>query len=288
MDYPFAGSRMMQGLLKQDGFEIGRKHTARLMKKMGIEALYRRPRTSKPGPGHKIYPYLLRQMKVTQANQVWAMDISYITMAKGFVYLAAVIDWFTRRVLAWRVSITMETAFCVEALEEALEKYQTPDIFNTGQGSQFTPDAFTGVLLKRGISIAMDGKGAQAATMSLPRGCGDRSNTRRSISGPTPRWPKPGTAWAVTSPSTTPRDRIRHLTAEPPIKPTSARSSSRLPLNQTQGLHSRNRENCSDEWGHFTFLQRCPCQKQPCTKMIFRRDRNARSGFPGSSAECRA
>ena len=160
MSYPFAGSRMMQGLLKQEGFEIGRKHTATLMKKMGIEALYRRPNTSKPEPGHKIYPYLLRQMKVERSNQVWAMDITYIPMAKGFVYLAAVIDWFTRRVLAWRVPITMETAFCVEALEEALEKYQNPDIFNTDQGSQFTSHAFTSVLQNRNIAVSMDGRGA--------------------------------------------------------------------------------------------------------------------------------
>lgn len=160
MDYPFAGSRMMQGLLKQEGFAVGRKHTATLMKKMGIEALYRRPRTSTPGPGHKIYPYLLKQMKVDRPNQVWATDISYIPMAKGFVYLCAVIDWFTRRVLAWRVSITMETAFCVEALEEALEKHGAPAIFNTDQGSQFTAEAFTGVLKERSIAISMDGKGA--------------------------------------------------------------------------------------------------------------------------------
>lgn len=160
MDYPFAGSRMMQGLLKQEGFAVGRKHTATLMKKMGIEALYRRPRTSRPGPGHKVYPYLLKQVKVERPNQAWAMDISYIPMAKGFVYLAAVIDWYTRRVLAWRVSITMETAFCVEALEEALEKHGAPAIFNTDQGSQFTAEAFTGVLKECGISISMDGKGA--------------------------------------------------------------------------------------------------------------------------------
>jgi putative transposase len=160
MDYPFVGSRMMQGLLQQEGFGVGRKHTATLMKKMGIEALYRRPRTSKPEPGHRIYPYLLRQAKVDRPNQAWAMDISYIPMAKGFVYLAAIIDWFTRKVLSWRVSITMETAFCVEALEEALVKHGAPAIFNTDQGSQFTSEAFTGVLKERGILISMDGKGA--------------------------------------------------------------------------------------------------------------------------------
>jgi putative transposase len=160
LNYPFAGARMLCGLLNHEGLTVGRKHVATLMKKMGITALYRRPNTSKPEPGHKIYPYLLRHVKVERPNQVWAMDISYIPMAKGFVYLAAVIDWFTRRVLAWRVSITMETAFCVEALEEALEEYQNPDIFNTDQGSQFTSAAFTSVLLKRNIAISMDGRGA--------------------------------------------------------------------------------------------------------------------------------
>jgi putative transposase len=160
MNYPFAGSRMMQGLLKQEGFEVGRKHTATLMKKMGIEALYRRPRTSKPGPGHKIHPYLLKGLKIDRPNQVWATDISYIPMARGFVYLCAIIDWFTRRVLSWAVSIAMETSFCVEALEEALEKHGSPAVFNTDQGSQFTAEAFTSVLKQRNIAISMDGKGA--------------------------------------------------------------------------------------------------------------------------------
>jgi putative transposase len=160
LDYPFAGSRMLQAMLKREGFEIGRKHTATLMKRMGIEALYRRPRTSKPGPGHKVYPYLLKGMRIDTPNQVWATDISYIPMAKGFVYLCAVIDWFTRKVLAWRLSITMETAFCVEALQEALEKYGAPAVFNTDQGSQFTAEAFTAVLKDRSITISMDGKGA--------------------------------------------------------------------------------------------------------------------------------
>jgi putative transposase len=160
MNYPFAGSRMMQGLLKQEGFEVGRKHTATLMKKMGIEALYRRPRTSKPGPGHKIHPYLLKGLKIDRPNQVWATDISYIPMARGFIYLCAIIDWFTRRVLSWAVSIAMETSFCVEALEEALEKHGSPAVFNTDQGSQFTAEAFTSVLKQRNIAISMDGKGA--------------------------------------------------------------------------------------------------------------------------------
>ena len=160
MDYPFAGSRMMQGFLNQEGFGVGRKHTATLMRKMGIEALYRRPRTTRPGPGHKVYPYLLKGMTVDRPNQVWATDISYIPMARGSVYLCAVIDWFTRRVLSWRLSISMETAFCVEALQEALEEYGAPAVFNTDQGSQFTAEAFTGVLRSHGIQISMDGKAA--------------------------------------------------------------------------------------------------------------------------------
>ena len=131
MEFPFAGSRMLQGLLVQEGFRVGRLHVATLMKRMGIEALYRRPNTSKPAPGHKIYPYLLRKLPITRPNQVWAMDITYIPMARGFIYLAAVLDWFTRRVLAWRVSITLEADFCIEAVEEALARHGTPGIFNT-------------------------------------------------------------------------------------------------------------------------------------------------------------
>ena len=186
MDYPFAGARMLSGLLNGEGFAIGRKHTASLMKKMGISALYCKPNTSKPAPGHKIYPYLLRSLKVERANQAWAMDITYIPMAKGFVYLACVVDWHTRRVLSWRLSITMDTSFCIEAVQEALEKYGSPDIFNTDQASQFTSEAFTSVLRDKNIAISMDGKGAWAATMSLSRGYGDQSNTKRSISKPMP------------------------------------------------------------------------------------------------------
>jgi putative transposase len=160
LELPFAGSRMLRGLLAADGCKIGRRHVRTLMRRMGIEALYRRPRTTKPEPGHKIYPYLLRGVQVTQPNQVWAMDITYIPMERGFVYLAAVLDWFSRRVLSWSVSITMEAAFCVETLEDALARHGKPEIFNTDQGSQFTGAAFTGVLIKNGIAISMDGKGA--------------------------------------------------------------------------------------------------------------------------------
>jgi putative transposase len=160
LNYPFAGSRMLRDMLRREAVEIGRRRVATMMRRMGIEALYRRPNTSKPAPGHKIYPYLLRGLKVERPNQVWAMDLTYIAMARGFVYLAAVVDWFSRRVLAWRLSITMEAGFCVEALEEALAKHGRPEIFNTDQGSQFTGEAFTGVLIANTVAISMDGKGA--------------------------------------------------------------------------------------------------------------------------------
>jgi len=160
LDYPFAGSRMLRDLLRGEGVAIGRTHVITLMKRMGIEAIYRRPNTSKPAPGHKIHPYLLRGLVVDRPDQVWAMDISYIPMARGFVYLAAVIDWHTRRVLTWRVSITMEVDFCIEAVEEAMAKHGKPDIFNTDQGSQFTSAAFTALLAANAIQISMDGKGA--------------------------------------------------------------------------------------------------------------------------------
>jgi putative transposase len=160
LEFPFAGSRMLRGLLAAEGCKTGRRHVKTLMKRMGIEALYRRPRTTKPELGHKIYPYLLRGMAITRPDHVWAMDITYIPMARGFVYLAVVLDWFSRRVLSWRVSITMEAAFCVETLEDAIARHGKPNIFNTDQGSQFTGGAFTGVLIKNGIAISMDGKGA--------------------------------------------------------------------------------------------------------------------------------
>lgn len=172
LEYPFAGSRMLKGLLQAEGHKVGRQHVSTLMKKMGIEALYRRPNTSKPAPGHKVYPYLLRNLPVTRPNQVWAMDITYIPMARGFVYLAAVVDWFSRKVLAWKLSITLAADFCIEALEEALAHHGRPEIFNTDQGSQFTSAEFTKVLkgepqaatgprpAANEIAISMDGKGA--------------------------------------------------------------------------------------------------------------------------------
>jgi len=169
LEFPFAGARMLRRLLAANGSKVGRRHVKTLMRRMGIEALYRRPRTTKPEPGHKIYPYLLRGLEIVRANQVWAMDITYIPMAKGFVYLAVVLDWFSRRVLAWRVSITMEASFCIETLEDALAKHGKPDIFNTDQGSQFTCEAFTDVLHKHEIKISMDGKGAWRDNVFIER-----------------------------------------------------------------------------------------------------------------------
>jgi putative transposase len=159
LNYPFAGSRMLRDLLRQRGFDVGRLHIGSLMKKMDIEAIYRRPNTSKPAPGHRIYPYLLRDVVVTRPSQAWAMDISYIPMARGFVYLAAVVDWFSRRILSWKLSITMDVSFCLEAVEQALSMNEKPEIFNTDQGSQFTSEAFTEQLRKNEIAISMDGKG---------------------------------------------------------------------------------------------------------------------------------
>ena len=160
LDYPFAGSRMLRDLLRGEGVVIGRDLVATLMRRMGIEAIYCKPNTSKAAPGHKIYPSLLRGLAIERPNQVWSADITYIPMARGFVYLAVVLDWATRRVLSWRLSITMEAAFCVETLEDAMARHGKPEIFNTDQGSQFTGAAFTGVLSNNGIAISMDGKGA--------------------------------------------------------------------------------------------------------------------------------
>jgi putative transposase len=156
---PFYGSRRMLFELNKEGRGVNRKHVQRLMRVMGIAALVPRPGTSKPAPGHKIYPYLLRGVAITQPNHVWAMDITYIPMAHGFLYLAAVIDWASRAVLAWRLSNTMDAGFCIAALDEALARRGTPKIFNTDQGSQFTSEAFTGRLIAAGVAISMDGRG---------------------------------------------------------------------------------------------------------------------------------
>lgn len=159
LNYPFAGARMLRDMLRLEGVEVGRAHVATLMRKMGITAIYRKRNTSKPHPKHPIYPYLLGGLKIDRPNQVWATDLTYIPMARGFVYLVAIMDWATRRVLSHRISISMTPDFCVDALEEAIAKYGSPEIFNSDQGSQFTSIDFTNVLKKHAIQISMDGKG---------------------------------------------------------------------------------------------------------------------------------
>ena len=159
LQWPFYGSRRIRDELEERGHTVNRKRVQRLMRQMGVRALYPRQRTSQPGKGHKLYPYLLRDVPIERANQVWASDICYIPMAKGFMYLVAIMDWHSRRVLSWRVSNTLDTAFCIEALEEALRRFGAPEIFNTDQGAQFTSEAFTGVLKENGVDISMDGKG---------------------------------------------------------------------------------------------------------------------------------
>jgi len=160
LELPFAGSRTLRDLLCAEGFDVGRLHVRTLMARMGIAAIYRRPRTSRRHPDHPVYPYLLRTLPVERPNQVWATDITYIPMARGFVFLCAVIDWYTRRVLTWRVSPTLTADFCVAALEDALGRYGTPEIFNTDQGAQFTSTEFLTVLRDHEIQVSMDGKGA--------------------------------------------------------------------------------------------------------------------------------
>jgi len=159
LEHPFAGARMLRDMLKARGLEVGRKHVATLMRRMDIEAMYRRPNTSKRHPEYQVYPYLLRGLAIERANQVWAMDITYIPMTRGFVYLAAIIDWASRKVLAWGVSISMEADFCVRVLDQALARHGRPEIFNTDQGSQFTSLAFTERLQSEGVAISMDGRG---------------------------------------------------------------------------------------------------------------------------------
>ena len=159
LTWPFYGSRRLCDVLRQRGHRVNRKRVQRLMRQMGLRAIYPKPRTSHPGHGHKIYPYRLRGLTIDRPNQAWASDICYIPMAKGFMYLTVIMDWYSRRVLAWRVSNTLETEACVEALEEALRRYRAPEIFNTDQGAQYTSEAFTAVLKAHGVTISMDGKG---------------------------------------------------------------------------------------------------------------------------------
>jgi putative transposase len=169
LEYPFAGSRMLRDLLRLGGMAVGRKHVATLMRRMGIIALYRHPRTTQPHPGHQVFPYLLRDLAVTVPNQVWAMDLTYIPMRHGFLYLVAVLDWATRRVLAWRLSNTLTTDCCLDALESAIREYGCPGILNTDQGSQFTSTAFVAMVQQHRIQFSMDGKGAWRDNLFVER-----------------------------------------------------------------------------------------------------------------------
>ncbi len=177
---PFYGSRKMKAWLLQQGYLVSRNRVRRLMRLMGLEAIYRRPNTSKPAPGHRIYPYLLQGVEVNRVDQVWASDITYIPMGQGFLYLVAIMDWHSRQVLAWRLSNTMDTDFCVAALEEALDKGR-PEIFNTDQGAQFTSEAFTGLLQEQGVQVSMVGKGRYQDNIFVER-------LWRSVKYEEPRW----------------------------------------------------------------------------------------------------
>ena len=169
LEEPYLGSRGMRNILRLRGYTIGRIHVRTLMRTMGIEAIYRKPHLSKPHPGHTVYPYLLRHLAITEANHVWSSDISYIPMARGFCYLVAIMDWASRKVLSWRLSNTLDASFCIEALEEAIMKYGTPDIFNPDQGSQFTSDSFTAILKAHGIRISMDSQGSWRDNIIIER-----------------------------------------------------------------------------------------------------------------------
>jgi putative transposase len=168
LDRPFYGSRRMTAWLRNQGYRVNRKRVRRLMEIMGLRAIYRRPRTSQPAPSHQVYPYLLRGVAITQPNQVWTADITYIPLARGFLYLVAIMDWYSRYVLSWRLSNTLEVDFCIEALEEALRNGQ-PEIFNTDQGAQFTSQAFTSLLEQHGIKVSMDGKGRYTDNLFIER-----------------------------------------------------------------------------------------------------------------------
>ena len=169
LEHPFAGSRMLKRMLCDEGFKVGRTHVRTLMRRMGVEALYRRPRTSQPHPGHRVFPYLLRGQLIDRPNQVWALDITYIPMKRGFIYLVAVMDWATRRVLAWQLSNTLTADFCVEALETAMDLYGVPEIVNTDQGAQFTGEEFVSTVLDSGAELSMDGKGAWKDNVFIER-----------------------------------------------------------------------------------------------------------------------
>src|SRR6201995_1025947 len=208
----------MEAWLATQGHVVKRQRAQRLMRRLGLAAIYQRPNTSKPAAGHKIYPYLLGGLAIERVNQVWCSDVTYIPMAKGFLYLVVIMDWVSRTVLAWRLSNTLGAEFCVEALEEALARHGRPEIFNNDQGSQFTSDDFTGTLKQHGVMISMDGKslplrkqGAATWTTSSSSGCGAASNTRKSTSMPMRTLPRPRLGLAPGSAFTTTNASIRAL-----------------------------------------------------------------------------
>ena len=220
LDHPFAGSRMLRDLLRGEGIAIGRERVTTMMRRMGIEAIYRRPHTSKPADGHKVFPYLLRDVTIERPNQVWAMDITYIPMARGFVYLTAVVDWFSRRVLAWRLSISMEVDFCLDALEEALARHGRPEIsIPTKAASSPARRSLACCWATRSGSAWM--AAARGATTCSSSDCGVRSNMRRSTCAPMTAWLRHAARSAVISPSTTVRGPTRALTVGRPTKPIS-------------------------------------------------------------------
>ena len=222
LQWPFYGSRRMRDELEERGHTVNRKRVQRLMRQMDLRALYPRRRTSQPGKGHKIYPYLLRDLSIERANQAWASDISYIPMAKGFMYLVAIMDWYSRRVLSWRVSNTLDTDFCIEALEDALQRFEAPEIFNTDQGCQFTSDAFTDVLKGHAIAISMDGKGRWVDNVfveRLWRSVKYEDVYLRAYETPT----ELRQVWPATSVSTTPGAVTAHWTDAPRMRCTSIR-----------------------------------------------------------------
>ena len=184
LQYPFYGSRRICDELQERGRNVNRKRVQRLMRHMGLQALYPRRRTSQPGKGHKIYPYLLRDLPIEHSNQVWAADICYLPMAKGFMYLVAIMDWHSRRVLSWRLSNTLDTDFCLEALHEARSRFGAPEIFNTDQGAQFTSESFTGALKNAEIQISRQMAKGGGWTMCSLNGCGAASSTRTCTCAP--------------------------------------------------------------------------------------------------------
>ena len=222
LKHPFYGARQMVRHLRLEGVRIGRRRASRLMRLMGLQAIYRAPRTSDPHPEHRVYPYLLKDMSINRSNQVWCADITYIPVCRGFLYLVAVMDWASRHVLAWRLSNTLDAGFCVEALDEALTRHGQPEIFNTDQGSQFTGFAFTGRLQAAGVRISMDGRGRCMDNIFIERLWRLALNTRLSICTTLPTASRPGSSSTSGSASTTPKGHTRHSMGKPQPGPTAA------------------------------------------------------------------